>query len=95
MKMNRVEEAKKLMDEALPMGSMNEVHQYGRILLNQKQNQEALKVFKNNYTKYPNVYTTNIGLGRVYSALGDYKKSLGYIKAALPQSPDDGNKSRV
>ncbi|MBC7947986.1 MAG: DUF2911 domain-containing protein, partial [Chitinophagaceae bacterium] len=49
MKMERIEEAKKVMDEAIPMGAVNEVHQYGRTLLNIKQNAEALKVFKMNY----------------------------------------------
>ena len=42
-------------------------------LLAAKQTQEALKVFKANYDKYPNVYTTNVGMGRAYSALGDFK----------------------
>ena len=95
IKMNRVEEAKKVMEEAIPMGSMNEVHFYGRTLLIQKMPQDAMKVFKMNFEKYPNVFTTNVGLGRAYSAVGEYKKALGYMKAALPQSPDEANKSRV
>ena len=95
MKMNRPEEAKKIMDEALPMGSITEVHFYGRSLLNQQQTQEALKVFKLNYDKHPNVYTTNIGLGRAHSAAGDYKKALEYMKAALKQAPSDADKNRV
>jgi tetratricopeptide (TPR) repeat protein len=94
-KMNRLEEAKKVMDEALPMGSMLDVHFYGRALLNQKQSQEALKVFKFNYEKNPNVFTTNMGMGRAYSAVAEYKKALPYMKAALPQAPDDFNKSNV
>ena len=29
---------------------------------------------------------------RIYSAMGDYKKALGYAKAALPQAPDEATK---
>jgi len=95
MKLNRMEEAKKVMHEALPMGSMLEVHFYGRELITLKETEEAFKVFKQNYDKYPNVYTTNVGMGRVYSAKGDYKKALQYMKAALAQAPDDRNKLSV
>ena len=95
MKMNRVEEAKKVMEEAIPMGTMIEVHQYGRTLVNAKQKEEALKVFKLNYDKNPNQFTTNVGLGRGYSANGDYKKALEFMKAALPQAPNELNKVSV
>ncbi len=95
IKMDRVDEAKKIMEEAVPMGTMIEVHFYGRTLLNMKLKQDALKIFKMNYDKFPNVFTTNVGLGRAYSAVGEYKKALQYMKAALPQSPDETNKSRV
>jgi hypothetical protein len=95
MKMNRTEEAKKVMGEALPLGSMLEVHFYGRTLLNQNQTAEAFKVFKLNYDKYPAEFTTNIGLARAYAALGDYKKALSYAKVSLPKAPDEANKMRV
>lgn len=94
-KMNRVDEAKKLMEEAIPLGAMNEVHFYGRTLINMKQSQEAMKVFRGNYDKFPNVYTTNVGLGRAYSSLGDYKNALKYMNAALPLAPDEANKNSV
>ena len=50
---------------------------------------------KMNYDKFPGVYTTNVGLGRAYSATGDFKKALQYMKAALPQAPDELNKNSV
>jgi tetratricopeptide (TPR) repeat protein len=95
IKMNRVDEAKKVMEEAIPMGTVQDVHYYGRTLLGMKQVDEAVKVYKKNYEKYPNVFTTNVGMGRAYSATGDYKKALTYMKAALAQSPDGGNKTNV
>src|SRR5688500_3048157 len=48
MKMNRVIEAKKVMEEALPMGTMLDVHFYGRQLLGMKETDEAVKVYKMN-----------------------------------------------
>lgn len=95
MKMNRVEEAKKVMQEAIPMGTMIEVHFYGRQLLSMKEVDEAMKVYKLNFEKHPNEYTTNVGMGRAFSAKGDYKKALQYMKSALSQAPDDRNKSSV
>jgi tetratricopeptide (TPR) repeat protein len=95
MKMNRVDDAKKVMEEALPLGNMLDVHFYGRQLLSMKQADEAMKVYAMNYKKYPNEFTTNVGMGRAYSAKGDYKKALTYMKAALPKAPDDGNKTNV
>ena len=94
-KLNRLDEAKKIMDEAVPMGSVLDVHFYGRQLVNQKQPQEALKVFKLNYDKHPNEFTTNMGMGRGYSAVGDYKKALTYMRAALVQAPVDQNKANI
>lgn len=95
MKMNRVDEAKKVMEEAVPLGTVTDVHYYGRQLLGMKQVDEAFKVYKTNYEKHPNEFTTNVGMGRAYSAMGNYKKALGYMKAALPQSPNDFNKTNV
>jgi tetratricopeptide (TPR) repeat protein len=95
MKLKRIDEAKKVMSEALPMGTMVDIHYYGRQLLGMNEVEEAFKVFKSNYDKYPNQYTTNIGMGRAFSAKGDYKKALTYIEAALPQAPDDGSKNNT
>jgi tetratricopeptide (TPR) repeat protein len=92
-RLNRGEEAKKLMAEVLPTAAMDEVHGYARMLLRAGETQEAVKVYKANYEKYPNQFVTNVGMGRVYSAQGDYKKAIEYLKTALPQAPDNYNKN--
>lgn len=94
-KMGRNEEARKIMTEALPLGTLYDVHSYGRQLLDQKLPVEALKVFKYNYDKYPNEYFTHVGMGRAYSANGDYKKALTYMKSALTKNPDDAAKVNI
>ena len=95
IKLNRMDEAKKVMEEALPMGNMQDIHQYARTLLNANQKQEAFKIYKSNYDKYPNEFTTNVGMGRAYSAQGDYKKALTYMKVALPKASNNLYKNAV
>jgi hypothetical protein len=95
IKMNRIEEAKKVMEEAVPIGTMFDVHFYGRQLLGLNQVDEAFKVFKANYDKYPGESATNVGMGRVYSAKGDYKKALTYMEAAFKKAPDEASKNNI
>jgi tetratricopeptide (TPR) repeat protein len=94
-KLGRGNEAMAVMKAALPNASMGEIHQYGRTLLAQKKNKEALEVFKSNYQKYPDQFTTLMGLVRGYSANGDYKNALTYANKALPLAPDTNNKNNV
>ena len=94
-KLGKGEEALATMKQVLPNASMIEVHQYGRQLLAQKKNKEALEIFKSNYDKNPNQFTTLMGLVRGYSANGDYKNALKYANQALPLAPDTNNKNNV
>lgn len=94
-KLGRGPEAAAAMKTALPYGSMNEIHQYGRQLLGLKMPKEAFDVFKTNYEKYPGQYTTLMGMTRGYSALGDYKNALKFANMALPLAPDANNKNSV
>src|SRR6185295_13942099 len=92
-KLNRTAEAEALMKEALPMGNMQEIHQYARQLLQQKKSKDAFDAFKLNYDKNPDKFTTNVGMTRGYSAVGNYKKALEFAQKALPQAPDPQNKT--
>jgi len=94
-KMNRLDDARKVMDEAVPLGSLLDVHFYARTLLNQNQPKEAFSVFKNNYDRHPEEFTTNVGMARAYSSLSDYKKALPFLKKALSKAPDELDKARV
>ena len=95
VKLGRNKEADAIMKEALPLGTMQEIHLYGRELVRQKKNKEALEVFQLNYNKNPNQFTTLFGLARGYSANGDYKKALEYATKALPLTPDKVNTLNV
>lgn len=88
-------EADALMKEALTMGSMIDLHQYGRQQIGMKKNKAALETFQLNFKKNPKQFTTYVGLARGYSANGDYKNALVNAKAALPLAPDALNKGSV
>jgi tetratricopeptide (TPR) repeat protein len=94
-KLGRNDEAAALIRSALPMANMNEVHQYGRTLLQQKKNKEAMEIFQLNHKNHPKQFTTLVGLARGYSANGDLKNALKYAKQSLPLSPNEPNKKAV
>jgi tetratricopeptide (TPR) repeat protein len=94
-KLGRGDEAVSIMKKAMPYGNKLELHQYARQLLAQKKNQEAFTVFKINYDRHPNEFTTNMGMARGYSATGNYKKALEFAQKAQPQAPDAPNKTLV
>jgi tetratricopeptide (TPR) repeat protein len=95
MKMGKDSEAAAIYKEAMPMGTMQEIHAYGRTLLAAKKSKEAFEVFKFNHDKNPKQFTTIMGLVRGYSAIGDYPKALEQAKIALPMAPDTNNKSNI
>jgi tetratricopeptide (TPR) repeat protein len=88
-------EADAVMKEALPLGQAADVHQYARMLLTQKRSKEAFEAFKLNYDRHPNEFTTNMGMARAWSAMGDYKKAIAFIQKAQPQAPDKMNKDNI
>lgn len=94
-KLGRSDDAAAIIKKALPLANMQQVHQYGRSLLAQKKVKEALEVFKMNYDKNPNQFTTLMGLTRGYSANTDYKNALKYANMALPLAPNQQNKTNV
>ena len=94
-KLGRSADATAIMNKALPLGGEFDLHQYARQLVAQKKPKEAFDVFKMNYDKHPNEFTTNMGMARGYSAMGDYKKALEYAQKAQTQVPDPANKANL
>jgi len=93
--LGRGAEGDALVKKALPLATMIELHQYGRQLIQQKKQKEALEVFKQNYDKHPGEFTTLMGLTRGYSANGDYRSALKYANQALALAPDPNNKAFI
>ncbi len=94
-KMGKTAEADALMREALPMGTVFEVHQYGRQLIAQDKDEEALEVFQWNAKNHKDTWPVAYGLARGYSAKGDYKTALKHLKVAEGRAPDELNKNAI
>lgn len=94
-KQGKTDEAKALMKEAMPLGTVFQVHGYGRQLITQGKSDEALEVFKWNAKTHKDTWPVHYGLARGYSALGDNKSTLKHLKIALENAPAQANKDRV
>jgi tetratricopeptide (TPR) repeat protein len=94
-KLNKTAEAEATMKIALEKGNSQQLHGYGRQLLNQKKAPQALEIFKLNATKHKNAWPTQVGLMRGYSAVGDFKNALKHGKLALAEAPDQLNKDNL
>ena len=94
-KLNRQAEADEAMKMALENASAQEMHQYGRQLLNEKKTKEAFAVFEKNFKKHKGAWPTHVGMMRGYSATGDLKKALEHARLAYAQAPNDVNKQSL
>lgn len=94
-KLGRGTDAVAVIQKALPFGNMNEIHQYARQLMGMKLNKMAFDIFKANFDKYPNQFTTLMGMMRGYAGINDLKNALKYATLALPLSPNQQNKTVV
>ena len=52
-------------------------------------------MFQYNVQRNGEAWPTNVGLARVYSAMGDTAKALDYAKKAAVQAPDDLNRKSL
>lgn len=94
-KMGKSDEADQVMEEAMEIGTVLDIHNYGRQLIAQGQKEKALEVFKKNAKMHKDTWPVNYGLARGYSALGDYKKALQYLEKAYDLAPQQVSKDRV
>ena len=94
-KQGKTAEAEALMQEALPLGTVFQVHGYGRQLIGQGQTDKALEIFKWNAKNHKDTWPVHYGLARGYSALGDHKSTVKHLKIAMENAPAQPNKDRV
>jgi Protein of unknown function (DUF2911)/Tetratricopeptide repeat len=92
--MGRKQDAEMFRAKALDKGSALQLYFYGRQLQAEKKQDEALAVFRSNAKKFPDYWTTHLGLARVYSAQGDFDQAVKEAKVALASAPDS-NKSNL
>lgn len=94
-KMNKQSQADSIITAAIGKGTASEVHNYARSLQREGKQQKAFEVFQQNFKRYPNTYTTSMGMARGYSGIGKSKEALKYANQALPLAPDAANKKAV
>ena len=96
-KLGRDAEAKPLMEQAirLPGTTPVQIHFYARQLLTAKKTADAMAVFQFNAQRNGEIWPTNVGLARGYSAMGDLPKALEFARKAAVQAPDELNRKSL
>jgi len=92
--MGRKQDAEVFKAKALDRGSALQLYFYGRQLQGEKKQDEALAIFRSTAKKFPDYWTSHLGLARVYSAQGDFDSAVKEAKVALSGAPDS-NKANL
>jgi tetratricopeptide (TPR) repeat protein len=85
--LGRKEEARAARDKAIALGNQSQLHDFGRGLQAQGQQQEALDLFQSNVKKDPNSWIGHNEAARIAVAKGDYDTALKEMKLAAAASP--------
>jgi hypothetical protein len=92
--MGRKQDAEAFRTQALDKASALQLYFYARQLQAQKKQDEALVIFRSNAKKFPDYWTSHLGLARVYSAQGDFDNAVKEAKISLAGAPES-NKSNL
>lgn len=86
--MGRKDEAVTVRNAALDKANALQLYFYGRQLQGEKKQEEAFAVFRSNAKKFPDYWTSHVGLARVYSSQGDFDRAVKEVQTALATAPD-------
>jgi hypothetical protein len=92
--MGRKPDADTFRAKALDKASPLQLYFYARQLQGEKKQDEALVVFRSTAKKFPDYWTSHMGLARVYSAQGDFDNAVKEVKLSLAGAPDS-NKANL
>jgi hypothetical protein len=92
--MGRTEDANMFRSKALDKASALQLYFYARQLQGQKKPDEAFALFRSTAKKYPDFWTSHMGLARVYSSQGDWDNAVKEVKLSLTTAPDS-NKANL
>jgi len=90
--LGRKDEADKTLTAALAKANVVQTHSYARQLQIDGQTDKAFAIYKENAKKNPDAWIVHMGLGRMYSAQGDYANAAKEMRVALTGAPEP-NKS--
>lgn len=92
--MGRPQDAEVFHTKALDMASPLQLYFYARQLQSEKKADEAFALFRKTAKKYPDYWTSHMGLARVYSSQGDFDNAAKEVKLSLTTAPDS-NKANL
>jgi len=92
--MGRNNDAVAFRSKALDRGSALQLYFYGRQLQGDKKQEEAFAIYRSNAKKFPDYWTSHLGLARVYSGQGDFDNAVKEVQTALTTAPDS-NKANL
>ena len=92
--MGRQKNADDARSQALNKANALQLYVYGRQLQGDKKQDEALALYRSNAKKFPDYWTSHLGLARVYSAQGDFDNAVKEVKLSLTDAPET-NKSAI
>jgi tetratricopeptide (TPR) repeat protein len=86
--MGRKDEAADLKKKALEKGTALQLYVYARQLQGDKKQDEAMAIFRSTSKKFPDHWTSHLGMARVYSSQGDFDKAVKEMQTSLTTAPD-------
>jgi len=93
--MGRTQDAATFRTKALDLASAAQLYFYARQLQAEKRQEEAWALYRSTAKKFPDYWTTHMGMARVYSAQGDFDNAAKEVKLSLVDVPDPNNKARL
>ena len=93
--LNRPDEAKATWNHALEMATAVQLYSYGRRLQGQKQDAEAMEIFKDVAKRFPQGVFGYLAQARIKSASGDFAGAASDAKKALAAAPTEGQKQAI
>jgi len=93
--LNRQDEAKATWNHAVEIATAPQLYSYGRRLQNEKQNAEAMEIFKEVDKRFPQGVFGDLARARVKSAAGDFAGAASDAKKAQAAAPTDAQKQSI
>jgi hypothetical protein len=93
--LNRPDEAKATWNHAVEVATAPQLYSYGRRLQSQKQNAEAMEIFKEVDKRFPQGVFGDLARARIKSAAGDFAGAASDAKKAQAAAPTDAQKQSI
>ena len=93
--LNRPDEAKVTWTHAVEVANAPQLYSYGRRLQFQKQNAEAMEIFKEVDKRFPQGVFGDLARARIKSAAGDFAGAASDAKKAQAAAPTDAQKQSI